>query len=186
MASFHKGVNVDAEELKLKVSEKQFVQKRDYDSRKNVSEVMVNVNDWVLIKKPCRVSKGASKYSLPVKVVRVSKSAVLLEGKRWWNKNSIVPISSLQTDIFKRVYAGREDEDDTSSGAAFIDSSTKDRMSNHTLNDSSFQARTSCHNLEREDDPSSSSSLCPASESLRTRSQRLVKLPSKYNDYLLK
>ncbi|KAJ1189087.1 hypothetical protein NDU88_005838 [Pleurodeles waltl] len=182
------GLGVNVEELKQKVSEKQFIQKRDYDSRKNVSEVMVNGNDWVLIKKPCRVSKGASRYSLPVKVVRVSKSAVLLKGKGWWNKNSIIPISSSQADIFKQVYAGREDEDDTSSSAAFIDSSTKDKMSNHALNDSNCQARTSCHSLEREDDPDSSSSslLCPAPEPLRSRSHRLVKLPSKYNDYLLK
>ncbi|KAJ1100067.1 hypothetical protein NDU88_005156 [Pleurodeles waltl] len=162
--------------------------KRNYDSRKNVSEVMVNVNDWVLIKKPCRVSKGASRYSLPVKVVRVTKSAVLLEGKGWWNKNSIIPISSSQADIFKQVYAGREDEEDASSSAAFIDSSTNDKMSNHALNDSNCQARTSCHSLEREDGPavSSSSVLCPVPEILRTRSHRLVKLPSKYNDYLLK
>ncbi|KAJ1093104.1 hypothetical protein NDU88_006213 [Pleurodeles waltl] len=143
------------------------------------------VNDWVLIKKPCQMPKGASTFSLPVKVIRVTKSAVLLEGKGWWNKNCIVPISSSQPDIFKQVYAGRED--DTSSSATFIENPTsiEDRMFNYGHNDSDCQAENSRHSLVRKDGPGPSSSFCPAAEPLYTRSHRLVKLLSKFDDYLL-
>ncbi|KAJ1177919.1 hypothetical protein NDU88_003171 [Pleurodeles waltl] len=175
MSSFcNKATNVDLNELRQRVYEKQMVQKHDYDSRRCVNDVQINVNDWVLIKKPYKVSKGTSRFSLPVKVIKVTKYSVLLEGKGWWNRNCVVRISSPQAEIFKRVYAGQED--DASSGSTFIEDpaqKTHENRSNHC------QLENSC------DEHEPITSLCPASDPVYTRSHRLVRVPSKFDDYIL-
>ncbi|KAJ1195308.1 hypothetical protein NDU88_004589 [Pleurodeles waltl] len=169
MTSFcNKTTNVDLDELRQRVCEKQMVQKHDYDSRKYVNDVQINVNDWVLIKKPYKVSKGTSKFSLPVKVIKVTKYSVLLEGKGWWNRNCVVPISSPQAEIFKHVYAGRED--DTSSSSTFIEDParkrTEDRRTGHENGSNYCQVENSC------DDHESNSAPFPVADPVYTRRNR--------------
>ncbi|KAJ1119945.1 hypothetical protein NDU88_008128 [Pleurodeles waltl] len=175
----NKNAIVDLNELRQRVGDKQVVQKRDYDLRKCVNDVQTNVNDFVLIKKPHKVPKGISKFSLPVKVIRATKYCVLLEGKGWWNRNCVVPISPSQAEIFKRVYAGRE-YDSNSSGTFIGDPVLKgmdDRMLAHEDRSNFRQVENSCDQDELNSAP------LPIADSVRSR--RRIRIPSKFDDFIL-
>ncbi|KAJ1155917.1 hypothetical protein NDU88_008642 [Pleurodeles waltl] len=86
----------------MRVRGKQEKSKDYFDRVKSVKDLEVKPGDWVLVKKPMRINKGDSKFSQPVMVEKVSRRAVCLQSKGWWNKNAVVKITCEQADIIKK------------------------------------------------------------------------------------
>ncbi|KAJ1127119.1 hypothetical protein NDU88_005523 [Pleurodeles waltl] len=86
----------------MRVRGKQEKSKDYFDRVKSVKDLEVKPGDWELVKKPMRINKGDSKFSQPVKVEKISRRAVCLQGKGWWNKNAVVKITCDQADIIKK------------------------------------------------------------------------------------
>lgn len=84
---------INLTDVRHRIKCKQDVYKHDYDKRMHVSNKPLNPGDWVIIKKPFKVTKGQSKFSTPVRVVKVSCMAALLHDGGWWNKNALIKIT---------------------------------------------------------------------------------------------
>ncbi|KAJ1194482.1 hypothetical protein NDU88_003770 [Pleurodeles waltl] len=66
----------------MRVRGKQEKSKDYFDRVKSVKDLEVESGDWVLVKKPMKINKGDSKFSQTVKVEKISRRAVCLQG-RW-------------------------------------------------------------------------------------------------------
>ncbi|KAJ1112914.1 hypothetical protein NDU88_001175, partial [Pleurodeles waltl] len=76
--------DVSLEEFRKKVRCKQKKIKEIYDRKWKVKEPSFAIGDWVRIRKPDFVRKGASKFGRALKVVKVLRnSAVTQDGKVW-------------------------------------------------------------------------------------------------------
>ncbi|KAJ1206714.1 hypothetical protein NDU88_002115 [Pleurodeles waltl] len=95
--------SVDLRQVRMRVRGKQEKSKDYFDRVKSVKDLEVEPGDWALVKKPMKINKGDSKFSQPVKVEKISRRAVCLQGKGWWNKNAVVKITSEQADIIKKT-----------------------------------------------------------------------------------
>lgn len=71
----------DKEKLQNKILTQQSLQKKYFDSKFKLRQQDFSIGDWVLVKKPMKVKKGASRFSLSVQVLKVSKGSVFLDKK---------------------------------------------------------------------------------------------------------
>ncbi|KAJ1200500.1 hypothetical protein NDU88_004324 [Pleurodeles waltl] len=67
---------------------------QEYDERKKVCKINVNVGDVVKVKSPVSCMDG-SKYSRPLKIVKLFRNAVKTSDGRIWNMNRVVPLKNL-------------------------------------------------------------------------------------------
>ena len=74
--------------------------KSHFDSSHAWTTERFDVGDWVLVRKPHRVRKGESRYSILVQI-KVNKAVILLRGKGWWNRRSLVKVTPKQAEIIK-------------------------------------------------------------------------------------
>lgn len=97
-------------------------------------------------------------------VVKVGAASALLEGRGWWNKNSLIPITEKQAEIYNQTCNLNEDL-----GSMLA----TDVMSDARIAQQSSDVSSSCSPI---------SGSQPANYS---RSFRVVRMPSKYKYFLM-
>lgn len=102
---------IDLYKIREHVKERQRLYKENYNKRKHVKVTHLAPGDWVLIKKPIKVCKGQTKFSEAARIVKVSKMAVMLQNRGWWNRNALIKLTAEQAKIISRKVKSQTNSD---------------------------------------------------------------------------
>lgn len=94
-----KFVGIDLEGVREKIFESGVRSKEQYDRKNACREFSLEEGDWIKIKLPTKVRKGASIFSQPKQVVKDLGSSVLVKGGGVWNKERIAICKKVNNNL---------------------------------------------------------------------------------------